>query len=178
MHSTYALLSLFPSNSQPLECSIGIGRLKEHVPPWCSLRTPWEIKLCRSMQIWKQPHTVHANKTQLHSYTHCRMYTDSSATWTKWTAELKWKWISFSLWRKRQQMNDQAEESSGGLLRYCYLCMSQKTVNTQDRCLLGPNYTLLLTKRHIKWSLMHVRLADKTHSITKHMTLHCQLLTS
>lgn len=119
------------------------------------------------MQIWKQPHAVHANITELHPYTHCRMYTDSSATSTKWTAEPKWKWISFSLWRKRQQMNDQAEESSRGLLQHCYLYMSQKTVNTQDRCLLGPNYTVLLTQRRIKWSLMHVRLGDKIYSITK-----------
>lgn len=115
----------------------------------------------------KQPHTVHANITEHHPYTHNRMHThslpDSSATWTKWTAEPKWKWISFSLWRKRQQMNDQAEKSSGGLLQHCHLYGSQKSVKTQDRRLLGPNHILLLTRTHwhIKWSLMHVRLGNK-----------------
>ncbi len=120
----------------------------------------------------KQPHTVQSNITQHHPHTHNAECThthsqtpllpEQSEPLSRNESEL-----AFLCGGKDSKWTIKVRNPLGDW----YLYGSQKRVNTQDRCLLGPNNILVLTHTHwhITWYLMHVRLAT---NILQHAQTH------
>lgn len=112
----------------------------------------------------KQPHTVQANITEHHPHTHTpqNVHTHSQTPLLPEQSEplsQNESELAFLCGGKDSKRTIKLRNPLGDW----YLHGSQKRVNTQDRCLLGPNYILVLTHTHwhIAWSLMHVRLGDE-----------------